>query len=98
MIDGATMTLDIAIRTYFQKIGDAADMAATAGVGSSINHVAAVFIPAGLGIVWIAHPALVFYIGAGFALTSLALARLLPRAPAPGEETLLARPALKPAE
>ena len=96
--DGALMTLDIAIRTYFQKIGDAADMAGTAGVGSSINHVAAVFIPVGLGLIWVGHPDWVFLIGAGFALTSLLLGRLVPALPGPGHETVLSRPALRPAE
>jgi hypothetical protein len=96
--DGVLMTLDIAIRTYFQKIGDAADMAGTAGVGSSINHVAAVFIPVGLGLVWLGHPEWVFLIGAGFAATSLMLGRLVPALPQPGHETVLSRPVLKPAE
>jgi hypothetical protein len=96
--DGALMTLDIAIRTYFQKIGDAADMAGTAGVGSSINHVAAVFIPVGLGLVWLVHPEWVFVIGAGFACTSLALGRLVPARPQPGHETVLAPALIRPAE
>jgi MFS family permease len=96
--DGALMTLDIAIRTYFQKIGDQADMAGTAGVGSSINHVAAVFIPVGLGLVWVGHPEWVFLIGAGFAVTSLMLGRFVPMLPQPGHETTLTRPTLKPAE
>src|SRR5262245_4565206 len=98
IVDGASMTLGIAIRTYLQKIGDAADMASTAGVGSSVNHIAAVFIPAGLGLVWVVRPDLVFYIGAGFALVSLALARLIPLVPAPGHESTLARTAPLPAE
>lgn len=98
VIDGALMTFDIAIRTYFQKIGDAADMAGTAGVGSSINHIAAVGIPAGLGLVWVVHPDWVFYVGAGFAFTSFVLGRLVPRAPTAGNETTLARPAPQAAE
>jgi MFS family permease len=98
VVDGALMTLDIAIRTYFQKIGDAADMAGTAGVGSSINHVAAIGIPVVLGLIWVVHPDWVFYLGAGFALISLALGRLVPLVPAPGRETVLARPAPQAAE
>jgi hypothetical protein len=98
VVDGALMTLDIAIRTYFQKIGDPADMAGTAGVGSSINHIAAVGIPVGLGAIWVVHPDLVFYVGAGFALTSLLLAFLVPLVPAPGRETMLARPHPQAAE
>ncbi len=97
VVDGASMTLSIAIRTYFQKIGDAADMAPTMGVAISINHIAAVFIPVGLGLVWVVRPSWVFLIGAGFALTSLALARLVPAAPMPGHETLL-RAKSSPAE
>jgi hypothetical protein len=98
IVDGASMTLGIAIRTYLQKIGDVADMASTAGVGSSVNHIAAVFIPAGLGLVWVVRPDLVFYIGAGFALISLVFARLIPLVPAPGNESRLGRPAAQPAE
>ena len=89
IVDGTSYTLGIAIKTYFQKIGDPADMAPTAGVGGSINHIAAVFIPAGLGLVWVFHPDWVFLIGAGFAATSLVLARLVPLDPAPGRETVL---------
>ena len=89
IVDGAAYTLGIAIKTYLQKIGDPADMAPTAGGGGSINHIAAVFIPAGLGLVWVVHPSWVFLIGAGFAATSLILARLVPMAPAPGRETIL---------
>jgi hypothetical protein len=80
IVDGASMTLGIAIRTYLQKIGDPADMASTAGVGTSVNHIAAVLIPVGLGLVWIVRPDWVFYIGAVIALISLILARLIPRA------------------
>ena len=98
IVDGISMTLDIAIRTYFQKIGDPADMAGTAGVGSSISHIAAVFIPAGLGLVWVVHPEWVFYIGAGFALTSLMLSRFVPIGPAPGRETTFQRPVPQAAE
>jgi hypothetical protein len=98
IIDGALMTLDIAIRTYLQKIGDPADMAGTAGVGSSISHIAAVGIPVGLGAIWVVHPDWVFYVGAGFALTSLLLAFLVPLVPGPGRETMLARPHPQAAE
>ncbi len=98
IVDGALMTLDIAIRTYFQKIGDPADMAGTAGVGSSINHIAAVAMPVGLGLIWVVQPDWVFYVGACFALTSLGLAALVPHAPEPGRETTLRRPAVQAAE
>ena len=44
-------------------------------------------IPAALGLVWVWSNALVFYIGAGFAVCSLILAQLIPNEPAPGNET-----------
>ena len=87
IIDHLFFALAIAIKTYFQKIAQAEDIAASAGVSFSINHIAAVVIPALLGMLWIVQPAWVFYIGAGFALCSLSLAMLIPNEPAQGNET-----------
>ena len=72
--------------TYFQKIADPKDLASSAGVSFTINHIAAVLIPAALGYVWVQSNALVFFIGAGFALCSLLLAQNIPARPAPGNE------------
>lgn len=71
VIDHLFFAMAIAIKTFFQKIADPADMASTAGVSFSINHIAAVVLPAMLGLVWMINPAMVFYIGAGLALLSL---------------------------
>jgi len=90
IIDHAFFAMAIAINTYFQKIADPADMAGTAGVSFTINHVAAVVIPASFGLIWLASPSLVFLLGAGMAAVSLGLSWLIPRAPAPGRETILA--------
>jgi len=87
IIDHLFFALAIAIKTYFQKIAQAEDIAASAGVSFSINHIAAVVIPALLGMLWIVQPAWVFYIGAGFALCSLSLAMLIPNKPTQGNET-----------
>ncbi len=81
VIDHLFFALAIAIKTYFQKIADPKDIAATAGVSFTINHIAAVFIPALLGMVWLVNSAWVFYIGAGFACCSLALSFLIPKHP-----------------
>lgn len=89
VIDHLFFALAIAIKTYFQKIAQPEDIAATAGVSFSINHIAAVVIPALLGMLWILQPAWVFYIGAGFALCSLCLALLIPDRPSLGNETWL---------
>ncbi|MBL4942655.1 MAG: MFS transporter [Colwellia sp.] len=87
VIDHLFFALSIAIKTYFQKIAQPEDIAASAGVSFSINHIAAVVIPALLGLLWIIHPSWVFYIGAGFALCSLVLALLIPDQPEQGRET-----------
>ncbi len=91
VVDHMFFALYIAMSTYFQKIADPRDLASSAGVSFTINHIAAVLIPAALGYVWIWSNSLVFFIGAGFALCSLLLAQNIPRQPAPGNETLFAR-------
>ncbi len=87
VIDHMFFALAIAMKTYFQKISDPRDIAATASVSFTINHIAAVVIPALLGILWLSSPTSVFYIGAVFACCSLALACLLPLHPQQGNET-----------
>jgi len=89
VIDHLFFALAIAIKTYFQKIASHEDIAATAGVSFSINHIAAVVIPAILGLIWINSTMWVFMIGAIFAGCSLILALLVPHTPKEGEETML---------
>ena len=91
-------SLALAIKTYFQKIADPADIAPTAAVAFTINHIAAVFLPAGLGYLWLKSPELVFMAAAGMALLSLGLSLLIPRDPVPGHETIFARGLAAPAE
>jgi predicted MFS family arabinose efflux permease len=101
LIDHAFFAMAIAQKTYFQKIADPADMAPTAGVAFTINHIAAVVIPVLFGLIWLTHPSWVFIIGAGMAAVSLALSLLIPRDPREGNETLLgksASPVTAPAE
>ena len=45
ILDHVFFAMAIAIKIYFQKIADPADMAKLAGVNSTINHLAAVFRP-----------------------------------------------------
>ena len=78
VIDHMFFALAIATNTYFQKIADPKDIASSAGVSFTINHIAAIFIPVLLGFVWIYSNSLVFYIGAGFALLSLMATQLMP--------------------
>lgn len=86
VIDHLFFALAIAIKTYFQKIAKPEDIASSAGVSFSINHIAAVVIPALLGMVWIINSSWVFYIGACFAACSFILSHLIPTNPQQGIE------------
>jgi len=88
MLDNAFFSMSIAHRTYLQKIGDPADMAPTAGVAFSINHIAAVFIPIPLGLLWDIHYTWVFWIGCGIAASGFLVSFLVPRDPAQGREVV----------
>jgi hypothetical protein len=87
ILDHMFFALAIAITTYFQKIADPKDMASNAGVSFTINHIAAIVVPALLGLVWMWSHSLVFYIGAIFALLSLIAAQFIPKSPSPENET-----------
>ena len=93
VVDHLFFAMAIAIKTYFQKIADPADIAATAGVGFSINHVAAVAIPVVFGLLWLISPAAVFLAGTTMAAVSLLLSLNVPAHPAPGNEAILGRAA-----
>ncbi|EEX08207.1 major facilitator superfamily protein [Ruegeria lacuscaerulensis ITI-1157] len=98
VIDHVLFALALALKTYFQKIADPADIAPTAAVAFTINHIAAVFLPALLGLLWVVSPGAVFGLAAGMALISLALSLLIPRHPEPGNETIFSKYAPAPAE
>ncbi|ASI94545.1 MFS transporter [Vibrio rotiferianus] len=91
VIDHLFFALALAIKTYFQKIADPADMASTAGVAFTINHIAAVVIPVTFGVIWLVSPSSVFYIGAGMAAISLLLSLNIPVKPQEGNETRVLR-------
>jgi hypothetical protein len=86
IIDHMFFALYIAMTTYFHKIADPADLASSAGVSFTINHIAAVVVPAALGLVWVVSSSAVFLTGTAFAICSLMLARNVPDRPAPGNE------------
>ena len=91
IIDHLFFAMAIAQKTYFQKIANPADIASTAGVSFTINHIAAVVIPVIFGAIWISSPSLVFFVGAVFAGISLLLAFNVPSQPEAGNETILGR-------
>ncbi len=98
VVDHLLFALALALKTYFQKIADPGDIAPTAAVAFTINHIAAVFLPALLGYMWLVSPGAVFLMAAGMAGISLLLAMLIPRHPEPGRETILSGIAPAPAE
>ena len=98
VLDHIFFALALALKTYFQKIADPADIAPTAAVAFTINHIAAVFLPVLLGLLWLASPAAVFLLAAAMAATSFCLAMLIPRHPVPGNETIFSRPVPQAAE
>ena len=88
LLDHLFFALALAIKTYFQKIADPQDIAATAAVAFTINHIAAIFLPLGLGFLWLASPFLVFCTAGTLSFISFALALLIPRQPVKGNETI----------
>ena len=98
VINNIFFALALALKTYFQKIASPGDIAPTAAVAFTINHIAAVFLPALLGYLWLVSPGSVFFLAAGMAGISLLLALLIPRHPEAGNETIFSRFAPAPAE
>ena len=81
LLDHLFFAMAIAIKTYFQKIADPADIAATSSISFTINHIAAVVWPAALGLLWVINHSAVFFAGAAIAAISLGLAQLIPDKP-----------------
>ena len=92
LLDHLFFALALAIKTYFQKIADPQDIAATAAVAFTINHIAAICLPLGLGFLWLASPFLVFCTAGTLSVISFALALLIPRQPVKGNETIFCAP------
>lgn len=89
ILDHILFSMAIALKTYFQKIADPKYIASASAVSFTINHIAAVFLPAVLGLVWLYSSSLVFIIGSLVAVLSFALSFLVPRNPEQGYETIL---------
>ncbi len=91
VLDHVFFSMAIAIKTYFQKIADPKDIASTAAVSFTINHIAAVVLPVLLGFVWIISPHLVFGFALVLALCSFTASCLIPQKPRLGTETVFAK-------
>jgi predicted MFS family arabinose efflux permease len=71
ILDQIFFNFSIAIRTYFQKVGDPRDIAPSMAVGFTINHIAAVFLPAIGGFLWVVDYRIPFFGGAAMSVISL---------------------------
>jgi MFS family permease len=71
ILDQVFYTFHIAIQTYFQKIADPGDIASSISVSLTINHIAAVVLPALGGALWMIDYRIPFVGGAVFSLVSL---------------------------
>jgi predicted MFS family arabinose efflux permease len=71
ILDHIFFNFSIAIRTYFQKVGHPRDIAPSMAVGFTINHIAAVFLPAVGGFLWVVDYRIPFFGGAVMAAISL---------------------------
>ena len=77
IFDHIFFNFSIGIRTYFQKIGDPRDIAPSMAAGFTINHIAAVIIPAVGGLLWIIDYRIPFIAGAGMSVISLVAVQLI---------------------
>jgi hypothetical protein len=71
ILDHIFFNFAIAIRTYFQKVADPRDIAPSMAVGFTINHIAAVVLPAVGGLLWMVDYRIPFLGGVFLALMSL---------------------------
>jgi hypothetical protein len=71
VLDNIFFNFAMAIRTYFQKVGDPRDIAPSMAMGFTINHIAAVILPALGGFLWMLDYRIPFVGGAALSLISL---------------------------
>ena len=77
ILDHIFFNFSIGINTYFQKIADPRDIAASSAVGFTINHIAAVVLPAIGGLLWMVNYKIPFLAGAFFSFISLCFVQFI---------------------
>jgi predicted MFS family arabinose efflux permease len=77
VLDNIFYNFSIAIKTFFQKIAEPKDIAPSMAVSFTINHIAAIFIPALGGIAWMQDYRMVFYGAAILSLATLVLCQFI---------------------
>lgn len=77
ILDHVFFNFAMAIKTYFQKIADPGDIAPSMAVSFTINHIAAVVIPAAGGLLWMVDYRIPFLGAAGLSCLSLILVQFI---------------------
>jgi len=77
ILDHILFGFSMAIRTYFQKVADLRDIAPSMAVGFTINHIAAVVLPAIGGALWMLDYRIPFIAGACMSAVSLSAVQLI---------------------
>jgi len=77
VLDHIFFNFSTGISTYFQKIADPEDIATSAAVGFTINHIAAVVLPVIGGLLWMVDYKIPFLAGAVFSFISLCLVQFI---------------------
>ncbi|EMS79659.1 MFS transporter [Desulfotignum phosphitoxidans] len=77
VLDHVFFNFAIALNTFFQKIADPRDIAPSMAMGFTINHIAAVVLPAVGGLLWLIDYRIPFIAGAGLSVISLMLVQCI---------------------
>lgn len=77
VLDHIFFNFSLAIKSYFQKIAEPSDIAPSMAVSFTINHIAAVVVPALGGMLWMVDYRIPFLAAAGISCISLALVQLI---------------------
>ncbi|GAB7140698.1 MFS transporter [Deferribacterales bacterium RsTz2092] len=91
VLDQFCMNMQIAERTFFQKIAYPEDIATGTAMGFGIMHIAAVSIPIIGGMLWLVNYKIAFFAGLAIAATNLTFAQLIDREKAKAQVRLAAR-------
>ncbi len=84
VLDHIFFNFSMAIRTFFQRIADPGDISSSMAVGFTINHIAAVLLPALFGFLWMVDYRIPFIGGAVLAVMSLTAVQFISGRPRTG--------------
>lgn len=85
IFDSILFSFTIALATYFKKTIRSDEIASSSSVSFTINHIAAVFLPFLLGLLWVSNYQIVFFCGAVISCMSLMVAFTIKSEPLKGQ-------------